>query len=59
MGNLFKQWNIYYLAVKKNKSMEFTGKWIKLKKKTEQKTLNGITQTPKDKYDVYSLICAC
>ena len=33
--------------------MKLTGKWIEL----EKLTLNEVTQTPKDKYNKYTLIC--
>jgi hypothetical protein len=51
-----KIWHIctteYYSAVKKNKFM-FIIKWMKLK----TMILWEVTQTPKDKYGMFSLIC--
>lgn len=35
--------------------MKVTGKWMELKKII----LSEVTQTPKDKYGLYSLICGC
>jgi hypothetical protein len=42
----------YYLAVKNNDFMKFTGKWMEL----ENIVLNDITYTQKNIHDMYSLI---
>jgi hypothetical protein len=43
----------YYSAIKKNEIMSFAGKWVEL----EVIMLSKISQTEKDKYCVFSLIC--
>jgi hypothetical protein len=43
----------YYSAVKKNKIIKFTGKWIK----QETIILSEVTQTPTT--NMFSLICGC
>jgi hypothetical protein len=40
----------YYLAIKNKDIMKFTGKWVEL----EKIILNELTQTKKDKCDMYS-----
>ena len=42
----------YYLAFKKEDIMNISGKWMGL----ENIMLSEVTQTPKDMYDIYSLI---
>ena len=42
----------YYTAEKNNDILKFAGKWMEL----ENIILNEVTQTPKDKYNMYSLI---
>jgi hypothetical protein len=42
----------YYLAIKKNEIMSFAGKWIEL-----GITVSEISQAPKVKYCMFSLIC--
>jgi hypothetical protein len=42
----------YYSATKNKDIMNFAGKWIKL----EDTILSEVTQSQKDKYDMYSLI---
>ena len=52
-----KMWYIsameYYSAIKKNKIMPFTAKWMDL----EIVILSEVSQTEKDKYHMISLIC--
>ena len=52
-----KLWNIYtleyYSAVKNNDILNFACKWMEI----ENTILSEITQTQKDEYDMYSLIC--
>ena len=43
----------YYSTVKKNAVMKFSGKWMKLGGKI---ILNVVTETQKDKHDIYSHI---
>jgi hypothetical protein len=43
----------YYSAIKKNEIMLFAGKWMEL----EIIRLNEISQTEKDKYQLFSLMC--
>jgi hypothetical protein len=43
----------YYSAIKKNEIMSFAGKWMEL----EIIMLGGISQTEKDKYYMFFLIC--
>jgi hypothetical protein len=45
----------YYSALK-NYIMKLAGKWIELEKK-EKTILSEVTQTHKDKYNMYSLMC--
>ena len=51
-----KMWYIYTMednsAVKNNDILKFAGKWVDL----EKTTLNEVTLTQKDKYNVYSLM---
>jgi hypothetical protein len=53
---LKKMWCIYsmeyYSAIKKNKMMSLAGKWMELKI-----MLSKISQTEKDKYFIFFLIC--
>ena len=42
----------YYTMVKNNDILKFVGKWMDL----ENIILSEVTQTQKDKYNVYSLI---
>jgi hypothetical protein len=44
----------YYSAIKNNDIMKFSGKWMGLEK---QIILSEVTQTQKDKYGMYLLIC--
>jgi hypothetical protein len=39
-----------------NDNMKFAGKWMQLERKIN---LSEVTQTQKDKYDMYSLISRC
>ena len=52
-----KMWYIYtmeyYSAIKKNKIMPFTAKWMDL----EIVILSEVSQTEKEKYHMISLIC--
>ena len=52
-----KVWYIYtmeyYTAEKNNDSLNFAGKWMEL----ESIILSEVTQTQKDNYHMYSLIC--
>ena len=52
-----KMWYVYtmeyYTAEKNNDSLNFAGKWMEL----ENIILNEVTQTQKDNYHMYSLIC--
>jgi hypothetical protein len=41
----------YYTAIKNEYIMNFAGKWMEL-----ENTLNEVTQTYKDMYEIYSLI---
>ena len=43
----------YYTVVKNNDILTFVGEWMDLEKKN---ILSEITQTQKDKYNMYSLI---
>jgi hypothetical protein len=43
----------YYLAIKKNEMMSFSGNWIEMK----IMMLSEISQMQKDKYHVFLLIC--
>ena len=51
-----KMWYIYtmeyYTAEKNNDFLKFAGKWMEL----ENIILSEVTQTQKDKYNIYSLI---
>ena len=42
----------YYLAIKNNNIMKLAGRWMEL----EKIILIEVTQTQKDKHDMYSLI---
>jgi hypothetical protein len=44
---------VYYSAITKNEIMLFAGKWAEL----EIIVLREISQTQKDKYHMFSLIC--
>ena len=52
-----KVWNVYilecYSAVKNNDILSFACKWMEI----ENTVLSEITQTQKDEYGKYSLIC--
>ena len=52
-----KMWYIYtmeyYSAEKNNEILKFAGKWVEL----EETILSEVTQSQKDKHDMYSLIC--
>lgn len=58
-GWIKKMWNIhiytmeYFSAVTKNDHLSFTAKWIKL----EDIMLKEISQTLREKYHMFSLIC--
>ena len=43
----------YYSAEKNNGILKFAGKWMEL----EETILSKVTQSQKDKHDMYSLIC--
>jgi hypothetical protein len=43
----------YYSAMKKNEILSFAGKWMEL----ENITLSEVSQAPKTKYRMFSLIC--
>ena len=43
----------YYLAMRKNEIMPFAATWMEL----EDIKLNEISQSEKDRYHVFSLIC--
>jgi hypothetical protein len=43
----------FYSAIKRNETMSFAGRWMEL----ELILLNDISQSHKDKYCVFSLIC--
>jgi hypothetical protein len=43
----------YYSAIKKNKIMPFSGRWLEM----EIMLLNEISQSQKDKSPMFSLIC--
>jgi hypothetical protein len=43
---------VYYLAIKKNESMKFLGKWMDL----EVIILSEVTELQKNSHDMYSLI---
>jgi hypothetical protein len=45
--------NEYYSAINKNEILSFTVKWMEL----GDIMLNEISQTQKDKYHMFSLIC--
>ena len=48
----------YYSAIKKKKKskiIKFSGTWVELK----TIILNEVTQTPKESYCCFSLICGC
>ena len=42
----------YYLAIKNNDIIKFTGKWMEL----ENIILSDVTQSQRNKHDMYSLI---
>ena len=54
---LKKVWNIYtlefYSAVKNNDILNFAYKWLEI----ENALLSEVSQTQKEKYGMYSLIC--
>jgi hypothetical protein len=50
-NNIFVEMK-YYSAIKKNEIMSFAGKWVEL-----EIMLSKISQTEKDKYYMFSLIC--
>jgi hypothetical protein len=52
-GNVICIHMVYYSAITKNEIMLFAGKWAEL----EIIVLREISQTQKDKYHMFSLIC--